>query len=253
MPQANTGELRLTVADPIGLGLKSTVELVSEATQYRNTFTTDAAGKVDAERLPFGRYQLEVHAKGFSPVSRLIEVRSALPEKITIQLSLSPVTTTVEVSDQQTLLDPAATGAVERIGAQTIETRETSLPGRSLVDLVNSQPGWLFEGNGVLHPRGEEYQTQFVVDGIPLTDRRAPGLAPEGFSAGAAWDLGYVGWKLWHRDRLRFAPVRLGQEHVRGQLRWRYDGPLFEPAGARELYEQGDDRQLRAAIPQPKK
>ena len=114
LPQANTGELRLTVADPIGLGLKSTVELVSEATQYRNTFTTDAAGKVDAERLPFGRYQLEVHAKGFSPVSRLIEVRSALPEKITIQLSLSPVTTTVDVSDQQTLLDPAATGAVER-------------------------------------------------------------------------------------------------------------------------------------------
>jgi len=27
-----------------------------------------------------------------------------------------------------------------------------------------------YEGNAVLHPRGSEYQTQFVVDGIPLTD-----------------------------------------------------------------------------------
>ncbi len=45
-------------------------------------------------------------------------------------------------------------------------------------DLVNSQPGWLYEGNAVLHPRGSEYQTQFVVDGIPLTDNRSPGFGP---------------------------------------------------------------------------
>jgi len=54
-----------------------------------------------------------------------------------------------------------------------------SLPGRSLQDLVNSQPGWLYEGNAVLHPRGSEYQTQFVVDGIPLTDNRSPSFGPE--------------------------------------------------------------------------
>ena len=54
-----------------------------------------------------------------------------------------------------------------------------SIPGRSLQDLVNSQPGWLYEGNAVLHPRGSEYQTQFVVDGIPLTDNRSPSLGPE--------------------------------------------------------------------------
>ena len=54
-----------------------------------------------------------------------------------------------------------------------------SLPGRSVQDLVNSQPGWLYEGNAVLHPRGSEYQTQFVIDGIPLTDNRSPGFGPE--------------------------------------------------------------------------
>jgi outer membrane receptor for Fe3+-dicitrate len=44
---------------------------------------------------------------------------------------------------------------------------------------VNSEPGWLYEGNAVLHPRGSEYQTQFVVDGIPLTDNRSPSFGPE--------------------------------------------------------------------------
>ncbi len=44
---------------------------------------------------------------------------------------------------------------------------------------MNSQPGWLYEGNAVLHPRGSEYQTQFVVDGVPLTDNRSPSFGPE--------------------------------------------------------------------------
>src|SRR5215469_4891175 len=53
------------------------------------------------------------------------------------------------------------------LGTETIEQRAESLPGRSLQELVNSQPGRLYEGNAVLHPRGSEYQTQFVVDGMP--------------------------------------------------------------------------------------
>ena len=65
------------------------------------------------------------------------------------------------------------------MGTDFIQHRLSSIPGRSLQDLVNSQPGWLYEGNAVLHPRGSEYQTQFVVDGIPLTDNRSPSFGPE--------------------------------------------------------------------------
>ena len=53
------------------------------------------------------------------------------------------------------------------------------MPGRELLDLVNLQPGWLMESNGVLHPRGSEYQTLFVVDGVPMDDNRSPAFAPE--------------------------------------------------------------------------
>jgi hypothetical protein len=49
--QSTTGELRLTVTDPAGRGLKSSVELVSEGNEYRQAFTTDGQGKLDAKRL----------------------------------------------------------------------------------------------------------------------------------------------------------------------------------------------------------
>jgi hypothetical protein len=179
LAQSNTGELRLTITDPAGLGVKSTVELVSQANQYRSTFTTDAQGKLDAKRLPYGIYQIQIEAPAFAQVAESVEIRSALPLDREIRLKIAPASESVKVTATATLIDPYRAGSVDQIGQQTIEDRLTALPGRSMQDLVNSQPGWLYEGNAVLHPRGSEYQTQFVVDGIPLTDNRSPSFGPE--------------------------------------------------------------------------
>ena len=177
--QSNTGELRVKVTDPGGLGVQSRVELSSEANEVRRTFETDDAGNAVARRLPFGIYQIHINQAGFEPLSASVEIRSALPTRCRIKLNLAAAKASVVVHDFDTLLDPHSAGAVQRIGSETLRDRLTSLPGRSLVDLVNSEPGWLFEGNAVLHPRGSEYQTQFVVDGIPLTDNRSPSFGPE--------------------------------------------------------------------------
>ncbi len=165
--------------DPAGLGLKSTVELVSEASQYHYTFTTDEQGNLDAKRLPYGMYQVQIDAPGFARVSEQAEIRSALPLDRAIQLKVAPVSESVNVNASATLIDPYRAGSVNQLGAQAIQERLTALPGRGMQDLVNSQPGWLYEGNAVLHPRGSEYQTQFVVDGIPLADNRSPSFGPE--------------------------------------------------------------------------
>ena len=50
--------------------------------------------------------------------------------------------------------------------------------GRSITDAVASEPGWLYEANSVLHPRGSEYDVLFVVNGLPLTENRSAGFAP---------------------------------------------------------------------------
>jgi hypothetical protein len=109
-----------------------------------------------ARNLPFGIYRLEIKRPGFAVSSKVVEVRSAIPADVRIQLSVAPAQTAVDVSDSDTLVDPHRTGAINRIGADMMEHRSTSLPGRSIIDLVNSQPGWLLESNGVLHPRGSE-------------------------------------------------------------------------------------------------
>jgi hypothetical protein len=181
--QSTTGELRLTVTDPAGLAIRSTVELVSQGNEYRNTFTTDDHGNLDAKRLPYGIYQVQIRAQGFAEDTESVEIRSALPLDRTIRLKLGSVSESVKVTASSTLVDPYRAGSVNEMGLETIQNRLTALPGRSMQDLVNSEPGWLYEGNAVLHPRGSEYQTQFVVDGIPLTDNRSPSFGPEAAEA----------------------------------------------------------------------
>ena len=177
--QSNTGELRLKVTDPSDAGVRVDVQIVSQANQYRSELTTDNDGKLTAQRLPYGIYQVQINQPGFAEVSESLEIRSSLPTEHTIHLSLATVSESVNVTAANTLINPEQPGSVSQIGADFIENRVSSVPGRSIQDLVNSQPGWLYEGNAVLHPRGSEYQTQFVVDGIPLTDNRSPSFGPQ--------------------------------------------------------------------------
>ena len=177
--QSNRGELRVRVLDPSGHGVKTAVHIVSQANEYRTTLQTDDQGNLEVQRLPFGIYDLEIDKTGFAVVSEPVVVRSSLPTELEVNLKLHDVNELVTVNAVSTLIDPDQAGSVSQIGLDQIQHRLSSLPGRSIQDLVNSQPGWLYEGNAVLHPRGSEYQTQFVVDGIPLTDNRSPSFGPE--------------------------------------------------------------------------
>jgi hypothetical protein len=177
--QSDSGELHLTVTGPSGRGMKTTVHIVSRANQYRNTLTTSSQGNLVVQHLPFGIYRLEFEQPGVAAQSASVEIRSSLPTVYIFQLNLPTVEQSVNVTASDTLIDPYRAGSVNEMGLETIQNRLTALPGRSMQDLVNSEPGWLDEGNAVLHPRGSEYQTQFVVDGIPLTDNRSPGFGPE--------------------------------------------------------------------------
>ena len=177
--QANQGELELQIVDPAGIALSVPLRVVSEGNHYDTTIRADAEGYVSLQHLPFGLYQAEIRQPGFAALTETFEVQSSVPTRAAIRLKLSLVEQSVLVAAGGTLLDTDQVGSVNQIGTEDIETRLSSIPGRSMQDLVNSQPGWLYEGNAVLHPRGSEYQTQFVIDGIPLTDDRSPSFGPE--------------------------------------------------------------------------
>lgn len=178
--QVNQGELRLKVAGPDGAPLHARVELACAANGYDRVFLADDDGRVTAEGLPYGGYRLWVREEGFAAYTQNLEIDSELPLDKSVRMTVAPVVTEVNVrAGADTLDDALVDSSAMRIGAAQIDARQASLPGRSLQDLVVSQPGWLYEGNAVLHPRGSEYQTQFVVDGVPLTDNRSPGMGPE--------------------------------------------------------------------------
>jgi len=177
--QSGTGELRLTVSDPGGLPLQSRVTLVSAANQVAQNYQTDATGRLVAKRLAFGRYSLEIAHDGFATFTTLLDIQSELPLEYHVSLTLTPVRSQVTVTAGDTLLDVRQSSTANRVGADTLQRRTAALPGRSLSDVVNTQPGWLLEANGILHPRGSEYQVQYVVDGLPITDNRSPAFAPE--------------------------------------------------------------------------
>jgi hypothetical protein len=177
--QSNTGELHLLVMDLSGLPLEAVVDVVAQANQVREHLATDSRGQLTTRRLPFGTYQITVTRDGFTPFSTLVEVRSAAPTETRVTLAPAGVTAQVTVRPESTLLDERQTMSVNRVGKDAIASRVLALPGRALPELVSTQPGWLMEANGILHPRGSEYQTQYVVDGLPLTDNRSPAFAPE--------------------------------------------------------------------------
>jgi outer membrane cobalamin receptor len=179
LAQRSTGELRLSVVDSTGAALSARGTLTAVSTQVRRDFSTDDEGRYIARDLPFGSYRLELRRAGFTTYTTIITIGSALPAERRATMAVAAIGAEVLVTDAATMVDPRRTGPVQYVGGDTLRDRVKSAPGRSVVDLVNSQPGWLLEANGVLHPRGSEYETQYVVDGIPLTDNRSPSFAPE--------------------------------------------------------------------------
>ena len=280
--QSNSGELRVHVADSAGRGIKVMVHILSEANQYNADLATDGQGNLEVARLPYGIYRLEIdQAAGFAPMAEAVAVRSSIPVTQAIALKLASVEQTVAVKAASTLIDPEQPGSVDQVGSSFIEHRLGSIPGRSLQDLVNSQPGWLYEGNAVLHPRGSEYQTQFVVDGIPLTDNRSPSFGPEieaddvqslsiytaGIPAeygrkmggvvevntvqdsqpGIHGDLALAGGSFDTGSAFAKGQYTAGREHSGRQRERKHDRPLPESRGSAEL----TPIRLRSATSQP--
>ena len=171
--QRQHGQLQLEIKDFTGAAMEASVTLHSDATQFHREFETSAQGQHIARDLPLGIYRLTIAHKGFATADHLLEIRSEVPVKVSLTLTLATVTTQVEVSDSATLINPYEASTIYSNGQKSISEQLSTVPGRNVSDLVNAQPGWLYEANGILHPRGSEYDVQFVRDGIPLTENRS--------------------------------------------------------------------------------
>ncbi len=172
------GRLEVQVRDPSGRGVPAEIELTGRSLELHAKQTADDSGHAVLARLPAGVYRLSASYPGFALLERRVEIHSAVPQSVEVVLQLESVATEVSVESSPPLFDPAQPSQIVRAGREQLDQTLGTTLGRSTVDVVTTMPGWLLEANAVLHPRGSEYDTQYVIDGMPLYDNRSLAFAP---------------------------------------------------------------------------
>src|SRR5580765_8752778 len=99
--QLQRGQLRLEVRDPAGGGVAARGEILSQGNEFQRAFQVAGDGNYLLQDLPFGVYRLSIQAEGFVAWSDVVEVHSIVPLKVDVLLGVAPVTTKVQVSDEQ--------------------------------------------------------------------------------------------------------------------------------------------------------
>src|SRR3984893_3767281 len=145
--QRALGELHLEVQDQQGAPVAAAAELISEANQVRRNLSAGSDGRATAQDLPFGLYRLSTTHAGFAPNAQAVEIRSEVPLYVKVTLGLASIVTQVQVTASETLAYPNQTSPVPAVGPQMIQEDGPPHPGRGLLDLVNSLPGWAYEAN----------------------------------------------------------------------------------------------------------
>jgi hypothetical protein len=148
--------------------------ILGRAAGVDRSFETDKTGHTIVRSLPPGRYEVTLRSEGFTARTISIDIQSQLSLEQQVRLEVTPLSTTIEVTDES-LVDPVL--AAKYIPSEALQDRASAAANRAVINLVNTQPGWVLEANGTLHPRGSEYDVQYIVDGVPLYDNRSPAFA----------------------------------------------------------------------------
>src|ERR1700731_849037 len=168
------GTVQGTVKDPTGgVMVAVTVDISNPVTGFKRSATTDAAGKFVFGNLAPNPYRLEGTAQGFNPLTRAVDVRSAVPVDLDLSLQLAGTTASVEVvgkAEDLTERDPTAHTDVDR-GVIEKFPIEAAAGLNQVITLAT--PGVVADSNGFFHPVGDHAQTQFSIDNQPVTDQQS--------------------------------------------------------------------------------
>jgi hypothetical protein len=156
--QSNSSSLSGTVLDPSGAVVaNATVEIHNPVSHFDRSTTTDSSGRFTFANVPFNPYHLSVTGAGFSPYAQDIDVRSAVPLdiKINLQVAASSESVTVQSEAGEDLLenDPTSHTDIDRGLFDKIPLESSSSSLSSLVTLAS--PGVAADSNGLFHGLGD--------------------------------------------------------------------------------------------------
>ena len=86
----NSASIGGTVLDSSGAVVpNATVEIHNPVSHFDRSTTTDGAGRFSFANVPFNPYHLSVTGSGFAPYAQDVEVRSAVPLDIKVNLQVA--------------------------------------------------------------------------------------------------------------------------------------------------------------------
>jgi Carboxypeptidase regulatory-like domain/TonB-dependent Receptor Plug Domain len=170
----SSGTIEGVIKDQSGAVLpRANVTVRNAITNYSQTVVSDPNGSFRLNNVPENAYQLTVSAPGFTSSSQQIAVRSTIPIKTEIILTVEQLTASVTVEENPALLetDPSAHTNADTL---TLEKLPDTGIASGLSDLINySTGGTAADANGFFHPLGDHAQVSFVIDGQPISDQQS--------------------------------------------------------------------------------
>jgi Carboxypeptidase regulatory-like domain len=170
--QSNSASINGTVLDPSGAVVaNANVEIHNPVSHFDRSVTTDSSGKFSFSNVPFNPYHLSVAGGGFAPYAQDVEIRSAVPLDIKINLKVAGSTQTVTVEAAEDLLENTSTEHtdVDRGLFDRLPLESQSSDFTSLVTLAS--PGIAADSNGLFHGLGDHAENSLSLDGQPVTDQ----------------------------------------------------------------------------------
>jgi hypothetical protein len=142
-----TGSFSGTITDKSGAAVSgASVKVTSQTTGVERETVTDDTGHYIINLLPVSIYTIRVDLKGFQPVeSKDIRLQVDEQRELNFALTLSTVTTSVEVNAEAVAVETANPSLGQVITAQ--EVSQLPLNGRDFVQLATLTPGTTAETN----------------------------------------------------------------------------------------------------------
>jgi hypothetical protein len=168
------GSVAGTVTDSTGAVIpNATVTLKNEMSGFTRTAITDTTGQFTFTNVPYNPYSLDIHAQGFAPLSKTVDVDSAVEVNLRSILHIAGASSTVTVESTGPLVEDTSTYHTDisrdLFIKVPLESQSSSLS--SLVTLTT--PGVAADSNGLFHGLGDHASNSFAIDGQPITDQQS--------------------------------------------------------------------------------
>ena len=167
------GTVQGTVKDPTGaVMVAATVTIANPVSGFRRETTTDQMGRFVFRNLPPNPYHVAASAQGFETLGQDVDVRSAVPINLDLNVKLAGTTQSIEVVGHSDLIesDPSAHTDIDQ---SLVDKLSVDAAGGLNQVIMLASPGVVADSNGFFHPIGDHAQTQFSIDNQPITDQQS--------------------------------------------------------------------------------